>query len=241
MLALYSTLIRDFERVPDPRTSEWLDFGFCLCEDASQREALAKAYLELLDSDASLSQIASAWKGSSLGQLMKDKGVREAAALESIGIEFRRPDWEKLGIYRLIAEVYHGLSGCYCRCFSSTCPAHSKYEALLSTESEGDYGFHGTNPWERWQLLNFYFHHVFTHPAFSARAMQEARRDPDAGQLDNYLDSIVPDFRRKILLNKHLCDGMFPKLGAKVHFRNGPPQCSCVIHTVTVSEGLARS
>jgi hypothetical protein len=75
-----------------------------------------------------------------------------------------------------MGEVKHALSGCYCPCFKSACQFRSKYETLLSTESEEDYGFHGANAWERWQLLNFYSH-VFAHRDFDARKMQEAKRN----------------------------------------------------------------
>lgn len=135
-----------------------------------------------------------------------------------------------------MAEVKHGLSGHYCPCFKSACQNRSKYETLLGKESECDYGFHGENPWERWQLLNFYSV-VFAHSDFDARRMQEARRSSSPEALDEYLDSLVPDFRRKIG-NIYLADGMFPKLQASVAFPHGRPPCDCVVHSTLTSEGL---
>ena len=235
VLSLYSMLLRGFGNIPEPWMSEWLDFGFCFCESHSQRQRLAIAYLDLLDSGVSLDRIAKAWERSSLGPLMHNVGIN-IAALDSDGIELRSPHWDEIGVYRLIAEVNHVLSGCYCPCFKSACSAHSKYETFLSRESEGDYGFHGASPWERWQLLNFY-RHVFAQPTFSSRAMQKARRNPDPGALEAHLNSIVQDFRRKIG-NLHLADAMFPKLKARVTFPDGRPPCDCVIHTVLTPEGL---
>jgi hypothetical protein len=166
---------------------------------------------------------------------MKSQGI-DISLFESNGIYFQQPPVDEFGIYRLMAEVRHALSGCYCPCFRSACQFHSKYETLLSKESEGDYGFHGANAWERWQLLNFYSY-VFAHPDFNACKMQEAKRNLNPEALDEYLNSVVPDFRRKIR-NEYLADAMFPKLRARVTFPNGRPQCDCVIHSTLTSEGL---
>lgn len=232
---LYLTLLRPFNNEPKAWTSEWFDFGFCYCTSDSQRRSLARAYVGLASEGVSLDQIASRWEHSSLGLLMKEKGV-DTAGLEANGVYFRAPQFEEFGIYRLMAEVKHALLGCYCLCFRPPCPNHSKHEFLLSKESEGDYGFHGANTWERWQLLNFYSH-VFAHPAFDPRAMQEARRNPEPDALEIYLDSLIPDFRRKIW-NQYIADVMFPKLRARVSFPQGRPHCGCVNHTVLISEGL---
>jgi hypothetical protein len=93
---------------------------------------------------------------------------------EANGILFHRLNLEERGIYRLIAEINHTLSGQFCYCFMSKSYCHPKFETHLSRESDGDYGFHGTNTWERWQLLNFY-KHVFSRPSFDAWEMQEAK------------------------------------------------------------------
>jgi len=201
----------------------------------AQREALAAAYLELAENGTPLDQIAKSWETSSLRHLMKSQGI-DISLFESNGIHFQQPPVDEFGIYRLMAEVKHALSGCYCRCLRSACQFHSKYETLLSKETEGDYGFHGANAWERWQLLNF-FSHVFAHPDFDARKMQEAKRNLSADALDEYLDSLVPGFRRK-MGNEYLADAMFPKLRARVTFPHSRPPCDCIIHTTLTSEGL---
>ncbi|KAK5110585.1 hypothetical protein LTR85_000985 [Meristemomyces frigidus] len=235
VVRLYRILLRPFNNEPSALTSEWTDFGFCYCTSSSQRQSLASAYIQLADGRASLSQITSNWERSSLESLMKEKGV-DIADLEANSIDFHRPQSETFGIYRLMAEVQHALSGCWCPCFRPACASHSKQESILSRESEGDYGFHGANAWERWQLFNFYSR-VFAHPAFDPRAMQESRRDADPKALERYLHGLLPDFRRKIG-NMHVADAMFPKLGARVSFPNGRPHCYCVAHTMLMSEGL---
>ena len=67
--------------------------------------------------------------------------------------------------------------------------------------------------------------------------MQEAKRHPDKEKLDQYLDSLVPDFRKNIG-NRVLGDCMFPKLKAGVNFPNGRPPCWCVMHDTIAPEGL---
>jgi hypothetical protein len=47
---------------------------------------------------------------------------------------------------------------------------------------------------------------VFAHPDFDAHKMQVAKRNLNSEVLDEYLDSVVPDFRRKIG-NEYLADG----------------------------------
>lgn len=166
---------------------------------------------------------------------MKSQRI-DISILESAGIDFQPPPMDDFGIYRFIGEVRHALSGHYCPCFRSACQIHSKYETLLSKETEGDYGFHGANTWERWQLLNFYAH-VFSHPAFDPRKMQDARRDANPEALENYLNTLVPNFRRKIG-HWFLADGLFPKLKNRIRFPHGRPQCDCIIHTTLVPRGL---
>ncbi|EXJ69259.1 uncharacterized protein A1O5_07295 [Cladophialophora psammophila CBS 110553] len=233
--SLYSVLLRDFNNIPDASTAEWILFGFCNCTNTWHREALAAAYLELAKNETPLDQIAKAWETSSLQHLMKSQGI-DISLLDADIDYFQQPSVDEVGIYRLMAEVKHALSGSYCLCFRPACKFHSKYETLLSKESEGDYGFHGANTWERWQLLNFYSH-VFSHPDFDARKMQEAKRNPNLEALEEYLDSLVPKFRRQIG-NEFLADAMFPKLKDRVTFPHGRPPCECIIHTTLTSEGL---
>ncbi|KAF1948947.1 hypothetical protein CC80DRAFT_485288 [Byssothecium circinans] len=235
VLSLYTHLFRRFNNVPDVYSSEWINFGFCFCRDKDQRDSLANMYIELAKSGTSLGEIAQAWETSSLSHLMQGKGI-DLAFTEANGIGFHRPDVDEFGIYRLIAEVTHTVSGRFCDCFRPKGACHPKHETHLSRESEGDYGFHGTNAWERWQLLNFY-NYVFRRPGFDARRMQRAKRHPGGEALEGYLDSLVSDFRRK-MGNRYLADAMFPKIRGRLVFPDGRGHCYCVVHDVWTSEGL---
>lgn len=235
VLSLYLILFRDFNNIPGPLTSTWLKFGFCFCTNRGQSLELAKLYVQLAEGGASLKEIARAYEVKTLPILMRRRSLK-VSTFRAKGIAFHRPDLEELGIYRLIAEVNHTLSGRFCYCHLSKGDCHPKFETHLSRESDGDYGFHGTNPWERWQLLNFY-KHIFGHQNFDARKMQEARRHSDKGKLDQYLESLVPDFQKNIG-NRVLGDIMFPKLKATVEFRNARPPCWCIMHDTIASEGL---
>ncbi|MAD85002.1 MAG: hypothetical protein CL912_18745 [Deltaproteobacteria bacterium] len=197
--------------------------------------ALAKLYVQLAKSGASLGEIAKAYEVKTLPILMRCNGL-QPSIIQAKGVSFHRPDLEDLGIYRLIAEVKHTLSGHFCYCHLQKKYCHPKFETHLSQESDGDYGFHGTNTWERWQLFNFY-KYVFRHRNFSPRKMQEAKRHPDKEKLDQYLDSLVPGFRKDIG-NRVLGDLMFPKLKAAVRFPDGRPPCWCVMHDTIAPEGL---
>ncbi|KAL8995984.1 MAG: hypothetical protein Q9169_004400 [Polycauliona sp. 2 TL-2023] len=239
IISLYMVLLREYNNIPGPTfyTAYWLDFGFCFCTNNSQRETLAKAYLDLARSSASLPQIAGALQSASLDGLMKTQGI-DISMLESQQIHLRAPTATEVGIYRFIAEVKHALSGSYCPCSTTRCFFHSIYESYLSLESESNYGFHGTNTWERWQLLNLYAY-VFDLPAFDPRAMQDAKRDRDPNALEKYLDRLVPDFKRKIG-NFYLADVMFPKLRSRLEVPNDHHVCECVFHDVCLSEGMDR-
>jgi hypothetical protein len=163
----------------------------------------------------------------------KDIGT---SSLLSHGIYPRRPSPETIGIYRLMSEVTHILNGCaICPCNSFSCKFHSKEEPSFCLESEIDYGFHETNTWERWQLLNFYSS-LFKNPKFHPQEMQKARRDSDTKVFEAYIESLVPGFRRA-LMNEHLTDGMFPNFGSKMEFKGDHPFCNCAIHSMVVSEG----
>ncbi|KAL3422702.1 hypothetical protein PVAG01_06858 [Phlyctema vagabunda] len=240
ILKLYSMLYRDFNNIPDSLTSIWFDFGFCFCRNHDQRKKLAKLYIQLVENGASIAALASAYESRTFSSFMNARG-QDLSYFEANGILFHQPDVDELGIYRLIAEVNHTLSGCYCFCWRPKEYCHPKFETRLSRESDGDYGFHGTNPWERWQLLNFY-KYVFQHPRFDAKAMQKAKRHPEThktagSQLERYLNELIPDFRRKVG-NSVLGDAMFPKVKAKVEFPYGRPRCLCVIHNTVAPEGL---
>jgi len=236
IMLLYIILLRPFNNIPDIHHAEWAKFGFCYCTSFAQREALASAYVHLVDANTPLSDVVHAWTTSSMSQLMRDRGV-DVDQLEAEGILFDYPSLDEFGVYRLMAEVSHTLSGRFCHCFrpkSQVC--HPKHETHLSIESDGDYGFHGTTPWERWQLLNFY-QHVFQQPAFDPRRMLQARQSEDRNALEQYLETVVPDFRRKIG-HPYLADGFFPKLGSRLVFPHGRIACHCVVHDTVGPEGL---
>lgn len=237
IFALYFHLFRPFNNIPDACSSEWIKFGFCFCKNNDQKKSLANAYLELAKTGVSLNEVARARDTSSLPQLMEAQGI-DLSFLYSNDIGFQQPDVDEFGIYQLIAEVSHTLSGRFCHCFRPAGCCHSKYETHLSLESDIDYGFHGASAWERWQLLNFY-RYIFRHPNFDARKMQVTRRSPDTESLERYLDSLVPNFRMKIG-NKYLADAMFPKLKTRANFPKGRPDCYCVVHRMMGSEGLDR-
>jgi hypothetical protein len=234
VMCLYRILLRDFNNIPNTGDAEWIRFGFCYCTTRSQRELLAHHYIQLA-SRASLSQIAEAWKSDELLELMATKDIGTSSLL-SHGIYPRRPSPETIGIYRLMSEVTHILNGCaICPCNSFSCKFHSKEEPSFCLESEIDYGFHETNTWERWQLLNFYSS-LFMNPKFHPQEMQKARRDSDTKVFEAYIESLVPGFRRA-LMNEHLTDGMFPKFGSRMEFKGDHPFCNCAIHSMVVSEG----
>ena len=144
LLNLYSILFRDFNNIPGPLSSKWLAFGFCFCTNRSQSMELAKLYVQLAKCGASFEEIARAYEERTLPILMRRRGLN-VSTFQAQGIAFHRPDLEELGIYRLIAEVNHTLSGHFCYCHIPKPYCHPKFETHLSRESDGDYGFHGTN------------------------------------------------------------------------------------------------
>ncbi|KAJ5371714.1 hypothetical protein N7517_003720 [Penicillium concentricum] len=228
-------LFRDINNIPNVDDPEWVRFGFCYCRNRAQMQLLARAYMQLA-THASLNDIATAWKSGTLLELMATKDI-SISSLVSEGIYLRQPSPETVGIYRLMSEVSHGLSGCpICQCKNARCQFHSKDERFLRKESEADYGFLSVNTWERWRLLSFYSD-LFSNPKFNPQKMQEAKRDPDPQTLETYIESLVLGFRRTIW-NEHLTDGMFPKLGPRLKFLGPHPYCECFIHNLPLSEGV---
>ena len=232
---LFSILMRDFNNIPDVSSSEWLRFRFCYCKTDTEKQDLANSYLGLIEQQIPLREIATAWDSKALWMLMENNDI-DLTSLDHRNIQLHELPGSELGIYRLMLEVNHAISGQFCNCYTPDCEAHSKYETHFSKETSGDYGFHGTNSWERWRLLNFY-RYVFTRPSFDPVEMQKAKRSEDKGSLERYLDSLVPGFRRK-MMDIHRADGMFPNLSTRVAFPEGRTDCSCHIHDVYTSEGL---
>jgi hypothetical protein len=236
VLRLYIVLLRPFNNLPTPLSAEWFLFGFCFCANRAQKCALSIAYIELAKRRVPHAEIARVWEEKSLPRLMEHHGI-DISKIQNWGISMHTPPIAELGIYRLVAEVTHALSGFYCNwCFRPSCNLHSTHEHILHYESESDYGFTGTNAWERWQLLSFY-KYIFTSPGFDAREMQNAKRDDDPGALERYLEGIVPDFRRKIF-DRHLADAGFPKLRSRISFGGGVPECDCLEHSPCLPDGL---
>ena len=167
VIRLYLILCSDINKIPDSSTQEWFLFGFCYCTNSKEREALRAAYLRLAEKHMSLREVVLAWEAGSLRSLMEHQGV-DITLLVSKGIEFRQPPEDEFPIYRFVAEVQHIFRGLHCCCSHSKCEFRSKHEKHLSLESEVNYGFHGTNTWERWQLLKLYSL-AFTHQKFSPR------------------------------------------------------------------------
>lgn len=172
--------------------------------------------------------ITAAWKTSTIPALLRLHQIQVP------NLRINRPDAGDFGTYRIVVEVYHTLSGMYCACFRSR-QCHLKHESHLSIESDIEYGFHGTNPWERWQLLNFY-KHIFEHRNFDAERMQQAKRQGKEA-FENYIETLVPQYRRKIA-NWILADAIFPKLGGRLKCHGGTFNCYCVLHHAWVPERL---
>ena len=241
VVQMFGILLRPFNNLPDPQSAYWMRFGFWGCRNRAETKSFAKLYLSLAESGASLTEITHAWATSSLSllELMASRGI-DASFCHRNDLQLGLPDQDTMGAYGLMAEVSHALSGRYCSCFRSKdgqCSFHPKHETHLSSESDGDYGFHGANPWERWQLLNFY-HHLFQHPEFDALKMQEARRhSEDRGALEQYIETLIPGFRKSIS-NFALGDVMFPKLKMRLIFPNGRAHCYCVVHDTVAPQGL---
>ncbi|KAL4876953.1 hypothetical protein BJY04DRAFT_222629 [Aspergillus karnatakaensis] len=161
-------------RLPEPDTSAWINFGFCYCKTFTQREELCLKYLELGDSEATFHEIVHAYETSTLETLMSNHGI-DISALTNQGITLNKPRKGEYTVFRLMIGVEHALSGQYCNCFRvrEDRECHWYFETHLDVECDSEYGFHLSNSWERWQLLNFY-KYVFSLPDCDPRAMAEA-------------------------------------------------------------------
>ncbi|KAF3000166.1 hypothetical protein E8E13_005930 [Curvularia kusanoi] len=230
---LYVVLLRPFNNVPNAHFPDWMNFGFYACDTLAKSQALQDLFLALVLHSTPLDRITAAYQTSTLPTLFTTLGY------DTQNLRFAPPNVQELGIFRFIAEVEHALSGSYCACFqpSAYCPNRPKHETHLSAESEAEYGFHGTNTWERWQLLNFY-KAVFAHESFDAAAMLRAKTQ-GAQALDEYLESLFPEWRRKIV-NKVLGGVLLPHLGTTITWEGEKKECRCVVHCVLVPEGLGQ-
>ena len=142
---------------------------------------------------------------------MRTQGI-DISELEIQGIRLHRPPPCEYSVYRLMIGVEHALSGRFCNCFRIQAGrrCHAYYETHIDRESDTNFGFHLTSSWERWQILNFY-KHLFHLPHFDARCMADATEDPDLGALETYLNTLVPNMRKKIS-DRNRTNIMFPRL-----------------------------
>lgn len=245
---LYIAIQPTIWQIPDIYSLFWIKFGFCYCKSYSQRAKLARQYLELAASSATFDDIVSAYESSSLADLMRAQGI-DISELENQGVRLHRPPQCEYSIYRLMIGVEHALSGRYCSCFrvyeGHDCQAY--FETHIDHESDTNFGFHMTRSWERWQLLNFY-KYLFGLPGFDPRCMAEATEDVDPGRLEEYLDTLVPDMRRKIW-DRYRANILFPRLNDRLQGRTMDGQiiphfhlvCHCKEHCVGGPPGISYS
>lgn len=67
--------------------------------------------------------------------------------------------------------------------------------------------------------------------------MQEAKRTVADHKLEQYLNTLVPDMRKR-LWDDLFADVMFPKLQNTVEFRSARPDGWCVVYDTVAPEGL---
>lgn len=251
VINLYLSIQPTIGLLPDIYSSSWIKFGFCYCRSFSQRKELAQKYLTLALSEATFDDIVSAYERSSLESLMCAHNI-DISNLTEQGVRLRRPPPYDYSIYRLMIGVEHALSGRFCSCFcvdkGRDCrDCHAYYETHVDCDSDVNFGFHLTNSWERWQLLNFY-HCLFRSPNFHARLMAQAVEDPDLDSLEHYLDGLIPGMRNK-LWNKHRANILFPNLKHRPSGWGGAGQnsvhdhlpCRCKEHNVFGPPGISHS
>ena len=243
---LYLVIQPNVWLIPDIHSSSWLKFGFCYCKSFSERASLARQYWRLALSSATFDQIVSAYETSSLAGLMRTQGI-DISELEIQGIRLHRPPPCEYSVYRLMIGVEHALSGRFCNCFRIQAGrrCHAYYETHIDRESDTNFGFHLTSSWERWQILNFY-KHLFHLPHFDARCMADATEDPDLGALETYLNTLVPNMRKKIS-DRNRTNIMFPRLRDRLRGKTLDGQdishfhlpCDCKEHEVTGPSGIS--
>jgi hypothetical protein len=243
---LFTTIQPSIWRLPDICSSAWINFGFCYCKSFLQRQELADKYLALASSNATFDDIVSAYEASTMAELMATHGI-DLSNLERHGIRLHMPPPCQYAVYRLMIGVEHALSGRYCNCFRMRegRPCHQYFETHLDSESDVAYGFHLASSWERWRLLNFYAY-LFKLPGFDPGAMGEAKESGQRGSLEKYLDTLVPDTRRKLFdMNRAEYIG-FPNLEGRLSARTADGEsidhfhlpCNCKVHDVVGPLGI---
>jgi hypothetical protein len=155
VLGLYAMLFRDFENTPDDGNAAWINFGFCQCRSDEFKLEMASAYKKIAQV-ASLADVMRAWEQSRINKLLLAHDI-DISRFTANGIKFGRPDPDDMVIYRLMAEVHHFLAGVFCQCGSRVdFQQYMDRDTRIGRESDGNYGFHLTNAWERWNLVLLY-------------------------------------------------------------------------------------
>ena len=226
ILWLYALLLREFDYLPETSRSEWIDFGFCLCQTDDWKSKMADSYLELAEK-ASLTEMATTWEvDNTLDRLFEAKGLA-ISEFQNAGITFGRPRKMEFGIYRLMKEIDRIHRGVYCKCAFSFGSCHRFPESLLSSESVVDYGFDQLNPWERWQMMVLY-RDLFSSEKFDPREMLAARRGTGGETLQGYIERLL-DTRK--YWNKYKTGLMFPDVRGSIDWVTSiVPTCYCICH-----------
>lgn len=231
---------------PDINSSTWINFGFCYCNSLEQRQELSAKYLSLAASNVEFDEIVSAYETATMAELMAKQGV-DLSSLAHSGARLERPSGAEYSVFRLMIGVGHALCGTFCSCFRMQRgrPCHWYYETHLDVECDVGYGFHLTNSWERWQLLNFY-QHLFKLPGFNPGAMAAAKDSHERGALEAYIDGLVPDMRKKLLDIDRASSITFPHLDGRISVGDRCADegtgshltCHCRVHDVSGPPGL---
>lgn len=109
---LFVTIQPSIWQLPDMYSSAWINFGFCYSKSFLQRQELADKYLALASSNATFDDIVSAYKASTMADLMATHGI-DLSNLERHGIRLHMPPPCLYAVCRLMTGVEHALSGRY--------------------------------------------------------------------------------------------------------------------------------
>ena len=226
ILWLYALLLKEFDYLPEKSQSQWIDFGFCLCQTEDWKFKMADSYLELA-TKASLTEMATAFEvDDRLDGLFEAKGL-DISEFQRVGITFGRPRKMEFGIYRLMKEIDRIHRGVYCKCAFSFGCCHRFPESLLSSESVVDYGFDQLNPWERWHMMVLY-RDLFSLQNFDPREMLAARRATGSESLQDYIERML-DTRK--YWNKYKAGLLFPDVRGHIDWiKSTVPTCYCICH-----------
>jgi hypothetical protein len=238
---LYALLFRDFDNIPNEGHSAWINFGFCHCRSDGMKVEMASAYKKLAQV-ASFRDIVQAWEQSKLNDLMIAHGI-DISTFTARNIVFGRPAQNQMMIYRLMAEVHHILAGTFCLCaLRGPCWNYTDRDTRISRESDGDFGFHLTNAWDRWSLILLYSV-VFAHPEFDPEKMLAARMDVDLKAFVKYIEALVPDFyKHGHFYNMYKSEKMleFRLRGRLKREHSQIPECYCIAHSIYKKSDMVR-